>query len=83
MSDNLKTIGSENIPKKYQELAERKILSNNDNKLGKIKYNDKVLHQSKLISYFSKEFCREGIPQISSKCPSDLPKSFPCRFSLI
>ena len=52
LSDNLKTIGSENIPKKYQELAERKILSNNDNKLGKIKYNDKVLHQSKIIKYF-------------------------------
>ncbi len=52
LSDNLKKIGSENIPKKYQELAERKILSNNDIKLGKIKYNDKVLHQSKIIKYF-------------------------------
>ena len=52
LSNSLKKIGSENVPQKYQELVERKILSNDDNKLGKIKYNDKVLHQSKIIKYY-------------------------------
>ena len=52
MSNSLKKIGPENVPQKYQELVERKILLNSDNKLGKIKYNDKVLHQSKIIKYY-------------------------------
>ena len=52
LSNSLKKIGPENVPQKYQELVERKILLNSDNKLGKIKYNDKVLHQSKIIKYY-------------------------------
>ena len=52
LSDNLKKIGLENIPQNYKEIAEKKILSGDEIKLGKIKYNDKILHQSKIIKYY-------------------------------
>ena len=49
LSDNLKIIGLGNIPENYQEIAQKRILNEEENKLGKIKYNDKILHQSKLV----------------------------------
>ena len=53
LSDQLKVIGLENIPENYQEIAQKKIvLSEQDLNLGKIKYNDKILHQSKIIKFY-------------------------------
>ena len=52
LSDSLKKIGLSNIPDKYQEIAESRILKDSVNKLGKIKYNDKILHQSKIIKFY-------------------------------
>ncbi len=52
LSDNLKQIGSENIPDKYKEVVERRISINEEAKLGKVKYNDKILHQSKIIKFY-------------------------------
>ena len=52
LSDSLKKIGLSNIPEKYQEIAESRILKDDVNKLGKIKYNDKILHQSKIIKFY-------------------------------
>ena len=52
LSDSLKKIGLSNIPDKYQEIAESRILKDGVNKLGKIKYNDKILHQSKIIKFY-------------------------------
>ncbi len=50
LSDSLKKIGLDNIPKNYQEIASSRILSKSD--IGKIKYNDKILHQSKIIKFY-------------------------------
>ena len=52
LSDNLKEIGIENVPDEYKEIAEKKILAFEELELGKIKYNDKVLHQSKIIKLY-------------------------------
>ena len=40
------------MPKEYQEIASKKVISDEDLQLGKVKYNDKILHQSKILKYF-------------------------------
>ena len=40
------------MPKNYQEIASKNILTEDELKQGKVRYNDKVLHQSKIIKYF-------------------------------
>ena len=53
LSDRIEQIGINNLPEKYQEIALARVI-NEDNLLsGKIKYNDKVLHQSKILKYFT------------------------------
>jgi hypothetical protein len=52
LSDKIEEIGIENLPKEYQEASLLKIVSDEDILLGRVKYNDKILHQSKIIKYF-------------------------------
>ena len=52
LSDQIEGIGLENVPEKYQETAESRILSETNFLKGKIKYNDKILHQSKILKYY-------------------------------
>ena len=52
LSDKIEEIGIKNLPKEYQEIAVTKIITNDDILLGKVKYNDKILHQSKILKYF-------------------------------
>ncbi len=52
LSDTLKEIGLENIPGEYKKIAESRINKEDSILLGKIKYNDKVLHQSKIIKFY-------------------------------
>ncbi len=52
LSDRLKEIGLENISERYQEIASTKILTNEEINLGKVKYNDKILHQSKILKFY-------------------------------
>ena len=52
LSDKIEEMGIENLPEEYQEIASRKIISDADILLGKVKYNDKILHQSKILKYF-------------------------------
>ena len=53
LSDRIEEIGIENLPTKYQETAQAKIVSDEDLLLGKVKYNDKILHQSKILKYYT------------------------------
>ena len=55
LSDKLKEIGLENLPEKYKEIAKKKILTKDEIILGKVKYNDKILHQSKILKYYIEE----------------------------
>ena len=55
LSDKIQEIGIENISDKYQEAAQNRIISDDESILGKVKYNDKILHQSKIIKYYTEE----------------------------
>jgi len=52
LSDNLKEIDLKNIPKKYLEEVNKRVLSEEELNIGKVKYNDKILHQSKIIKFY-------------------------------
>ncbi len=52
MSDRLKEINFEDIPESYQEIVKKNLVSEEEFTLGKIKYDDKILHRSKLIKYY-------------------------------
>ena len=52
LSEAIKEIGIENLPEKYKETAQSRIISDDSLVQGKIKYNDKILHQSKILKYF-------------------------------
>ncbi len=52
LSDKIEEIGVENLSEKYQEVALSRIISEEDLMLGKVKYNDKILHQSKILKYY-------------------------------
>ena len=52
ISDKLKKIGLDNIPDEYKEVAQSRILTDEDMQMGKVKYNDKVLHQSKILKFY-------------------------------
>ena len=52
LSEKIEEIGVDNLPKEYQEEALARIVSDEDITFGKVKYNDKILHQSKIMKYF-------------------------------
>ena len=52
LSEIIEEIGIENLPERYQETAQSRIISDDSLVQGKIKYNDKILHQSKILKYF-------------------------------
>ena len=71
LSDKIEEIGIDNISEKYQEVAKDRIISEEEYLLGKIKYNDKILHQSKIIKYYveaeSKKKVQKDIDKIFKK----------------
>ena len=71
LSDRIEEIGIENLPKDYQEIAQARIVSDEELILGKIKYNDKILHQSKILKYYvegeSKKKVQKDIDKIFKK----------------
>ena len=71
MSDRIEEIGIDNISKKYQEEAQNRIISEDEYILGKIKYNDKILHQSKILKYYvegeNKKKAQKDIDKIFNK----------------
>ena len=52
LSDRIEEIGIENLPKSYQEIAASRLVTEEDLLLGKVKYNDKILHQSRILKYY-------------------------------
>ncbi len=55
LSDRLKEINLNKVEESYQEVVKKNIITEEELKLGKIKFNDKILHQSRLLKYFNKE----------------------------
>ena len=52
LSEKIEEIGIDNVSESYQEAAQSRIINANQLFTGKIKYNDKILHQSKIIKYY-------------------------------
>ncbi len=71
LSDKIEEIGIKNLPEDYQETALTRIVSEEDLILGKVKYNDKILHQSKILKYYvegeSKKKVQKDIDKIFKK----------------
>ncbi len=55
LSDRLKELDEFDIPKSYLEAVKKNIISDEVYQLGKIKYDDKILHRSKVIKYYTEE----------------------------
>ena len=55
LSNTLKSIDSSDIPEKFEKIVEKNIITDKEKKLGKIKYDDKVLHRSKAIKIFTED----------------------------
>ncbi len=55
LSDKLKEIDLNDIDNSYKEIVKKHTISEEEIRKGKIKYDDKILHRSKLIRYFNDE----------------------------
>ena len=55
LSNTLKNIDPNEIPEEFDKIVKRSIILVKNDDLGKIKYDDKVLHRSKVIRRFSEE----------------------------
>ena len=55
LSNTLKEIDPDDIPDNFEKVVQRNIILEKNNELGKIKYDDKVLHRSKLVKIFTEE----------------------------
>ena len=52
MSERLAEIEPSKIPENYKEVVNKNIINEVEYDLGKIRYDDKILHRSKVIKYF-------------------------------
>ena len=55
LSDRLKEINLNNVSESYKEVVQKNIITKEELRLGKIKYDDKILHRSRLLRYFNNE----------------------------
>ena len=55
LSDTLKGIDSDDIPDQFKKVVEKNIILEKIKKPGKIKYDDKILHRSKVVKFFTEE----------------------------
>tara|TARA_Y100000996_G_scaffold414080_1_gene403995 strand:+ start:186 stop:1922 length:1737 start_codon:yes stop_codon:yes gene_type:complete len=55
LSEELKKINLKEVSDSYNEIVQKNIITEEEFKLGKIKYDDKILHRSRLVKYFQNE----------------------------
>ena len=55
LSDRLKEINFDNVSESYREVVKKNIITEEELRLGKIKFDDKILHRSRLLKYFNEE----------------------------
>ena len=75
LSDKLKEINFEDISDSYKEVVQKNIISDEEFKLGKIKYDDKILHKSRLIKYFTENEDRKKIQKDLDKIYKKIKKN--------
>ncbi len=52
LSETLKSYDDKDIPENFKKIVKKNIIFEKNKELGKIKYDDKILHRSKVIKYF-------------------------------
>ena len=55
LSDNLQEIDLSNVSNSFQEIVQKNIITDEEISLGKIKFDDKILHRSRILKYFKEE----------------------------
>ena len=55
LSDTLKDIDSDDIPDQFKKVVEKNIILEKIDRTAKIKYDDKILHRSKVVKIFTEE----------------------------
>ena len=83
LSNTLKKIDSNDIPDEFKKIVERNIVLEKSENLGKIKYDDKILHRSKIIKIFTEEdFNQEKINKDFRKIYKKISKNKKYFFSI-
>ena len=75
MSDKLKKINLDEIPESYHEAVKNNIITEEEFKLGKVKYDDKILHRSRLVKYFNGESNKKKIQKDFNKIYKKIRKN--------
>tara|TARA_B100000941_G_scaffold116979_1_gene82061 strand:- start:2700 stop:4442 length:1743 start_codon:yes stop_codon:yes gene_type:complete len=55
LSDSLKQLDQDEIPKSYKSIVSKNILEEEEYKLGRIKYDDKIIHKSRIIRFYTEK----------------------------
>ncbi|MAV56283.1 MAG: hypothetical protein CMI79_01945 [Candidatus Pelagibacter sp.] len=55
LSDTLKAIDPSDVPEEFKKIVQKNIISEKNIELGKIKFDDKVLHRSKVVKLFTED----------------------------
>ena len=68
LSNKLNEINLKNVPDAYHDAILKNILTNEENiEISKIKYNDKILHRSRIIRYFTENTNKKKIEKDLNK----------------
>ncbi len=55
LSNSLKQLNQDEIPKSYKSIVSKNILEDEEYKLGRIKYDDKIIHKSRIIRFYTEK----------------------------
>ncbi len=75
MSDRLKEIDLTTVPASFVEAVDKKIIKKERFQLGKIKYNDKILHRSRIIKYYVGEIDKKKAQKDLNKIYKKIAKN--------
>ncbi len=75
LSEKLKMINPENIPNSYKEIVQKNIKSEKEFKAGKIKYDDKILHRSRIIKFYTENENQKKVQKDFNKIYKKIKKN--------
>ena len=75
LSDRLQEIELADIPESYKEVVQKNIIITEELTLGKIKFDDKILHRSRLLRYFNEEIDQKKAQKDFSKIYKKIKKN--------
>ena len=75
MSDRLQEISLESVPESFHEAVQNKIIPDEDTQLGKVKYDDKILHRSRVMKYFIEKTDKKKIEKDFKKIYKKISKN--------